>query len=46
MSDWETMTDPGEYGAVYAGSEDQGTAHISVMGPRGDAVSATSTINL
>lgn len=40
------MTDPRDYGAVYAGSEDYGTAHISVIGPQGDAVSATSTINL
>ena len=41
------MADAKWYGAVFAGGEDHGTAHISVVGPGGEtAVSATSTINL
>ena len=33
------------YGAKYANQEDHGTAHISIIMPNGDAVSATATIN-
>ena len=46
ISDQMTMSDPRDYGAVYEAAEDHGTAHISVIGPGGDAVSITSTINL
>eukprot|EP00058_Branchiostoma_floridae_P026463 XP_002611954.1 hypothetical protein BRAFLDRAFT_60348 [Branchiostoma floridae] len=34
------------YGPSFALSPDGGTAHLSVLGPNGDAVSVTSTINL
>ncbi|XP_019631454.1 PREDICTED: gamma-glutamyltranspeptidase 1-like [Branchiostoma belcheri] len=34
------------YGPSFALSPDGGTAHLSVLGPNGDAVSATSTVNL
>ena len=34
------------YGASYYVPDDHGTAHISVLSPSGDAVTATSTINL
>ena len=45
--DSSTVADAEWYGAVFAGGEDHGTAHISVVGPGGEtAVSATSTINL
>jgi gamma-glutamyltranspeptidase/glutathione hydrolase/leukotriene-C4 hydrolase len=45
IQDYRTSTDPKYYGAVYANTEDSGTAHISVIGPNGDAVSLTTTIN-
>ena len=44
--DDNTMTDPSEYGAVYYTPDDHGTAHVSILAANGDAVSATSTINL
>ncbi|XP_035691050.1 glutathione hydrolase 1 proenzyme-like isoform X2 [Branchiostoma floridae] len=34
------------YGPSFALTPDGGTAHLSVLGPNGDAVSVTSTINL
>ena len=34
------------YNASFSVEWDHGTAHLSVLGPRGDAVSITSTINL
>ncbi|XP_066267537.1 glutathione hydrolase 1 proenzyme-like isoform X1 [Branchiostoma lanceolatum] len=34
------------YGPSFALSPDGGTSHLSVLGPNGDAVSVTSTINL
>ena len=46
ISDARTVSDPSEYGAVYYTPTDHGTAHISVLAANGDAVSATSTINL
>ena len=46
ISDDRTRSDPRDYGAVYEAGEDHGTAQISVLGPDGDAVSITSTINL
>ena len=45
ISDDKTMNDPSKYGAEYSATEDHGTAHIAVIGPKGDAVSITSTIN-
>ena len=46
FTDTMTVDDPSEYGAVYYSPTDHGTAHISVLAANGDAVSATSTINL
>lgn len=40
-----TSNDPNFYGAHYY-DEDHGTANIAVLAPNGDAVVATSTINL
>ncbi|XP_068679087.1 glutathione hydrolase 1 proenzyme-like [Montipora foliosa] len=34
------------YGDFYSRPNDQGTAHLSIISPDGDAVAATSTINL
>jgi len=46
IRDDQTHSDPTYYGAILAQPEDHGTAHISVLGPNGDAVSVTSTVNL
>ncbi|XP_055526695.1 glutathione hydrolase 1 proenzyme-like isoform X3 [Wyeomyia smithii] len=43
--DNQTFSDYVHYGAEYANIEDQGTAHVSILAPNGDAVSATGTIN-
>ena len=40
-----TKDDPAAYGANYVTVEDSGTAHLAFLGPDGDAVSVTSTIN-
>ncbi|CAK9809639.1 Scoloptoxin SSD14 [Anthophora plagiata] len=46
IDDRKTWDDPTHYGASTLNSaKDQGTAHVSVLAPNGDAVSATSTIN-
>ncbi|XP_026670551.1 glutathione hydrolase 1 proenzyme-like isoform X2 [Ceratina calcarata] len=46
IDDHRTWDDPSHYGAVtMSTAEDQGTAHVSILAPNGDAVSATSTIN-
>ncbi len=34
------------YGAEFYQPDDHGTAHVSVVGPNGDAISITSTVNL
>lgn len=46
IQDYKTFTDPKHYGAIYENPVDTGTAHVSVIGPNGDAVSLTTTINL
>jgi len=46
IKDNRTEQDPLKYGAEYYSSDDHGTAHVSILAPNGDAVSATSTINL
>ncbi|CAL7947456.1 unnamed protein product [Xylocopa violacea] len=46
IDDHKTWDDPTHYGAsTFSSAKDQGTAHVSVLAPNGDAVSATSTIN-
>uniref|UniRef100_A0A182MZ66 Gamma-glutamyltransferase n=1 Tax=Anopheles dirus TaxID=7168 RepID=A0A182MZ66_9DIPT len=45
INDERTHADFAYYGAEFADVEDKGTAHICVLAPNGDAVSATSTIN-
>lgn len=43
--DDEITHEPDYYGAHFDAPNDHGTAHISVLAPNGDAVSATGTIN-
>ncbi|XP_064618472.1 glutathione hydrolase 1 proenzyme-like [Lineus longissimus] len=38
--------DPSYYGEAMGKTEKQGTSHLSVVAPNGDAISVTSTINL
>jgi gamma-glutamyltranspeptidase/glutathione hydrolase/leukotriene-C4 hydrolase len=45
INDHSTKNDPKEYGADFYLPDTHGTAHISVIAPNGDAVSATSSIN-
>jgi gamma-glutamyltranspeptidase / glutathione hydrolase / leukotriene-C4 hydrolase len=44
INDEKTSTDFTYYGAKFAGVEDQGTAHISILMPNGDAIAITATI--
>ncbi|XP_018319317.1 glutathione hydrolase 1 proenzyme isoform X2 [Agrilus planipennis] len=46
IDDTTTSQKPEDYGAVFYNQEDHGTAHISVLAENGDAVSATSSVNL
>ena len=41
-----TFTDFKYYGNFYYNASQQGTSHLSVISQNGDAVSATTTINL
>lgn len=43
--DNQTFSEFADYGAIFSNEEDHGTAHVSILAPNGDAVSATSTIN-
>lgn len=45
IDDKRTHNEPGYYGEQFASPDDHGTAHISVLAPNGDAISATGTIN-
>lgn len=46
IKDDSTSQDPLYYGAHYLTLDDHGTANIVTLAPNGDAVAATSTINL
>lgn len=46
IKDNSTSTNPKDYGAVFYNQNDNGTAHISVLAENGDAVSATSSVNI
>lgn len=46
IDDTRTYNDYAHYGANFSFADTHGTAHISVLAPNGDAVAATSTINL
>lgn len=46
INDNQTSNNARDYGAVFYSTEDHGTAHISVLAENGDAVSATSTVNI
>uniref|UniRef100_A0A2M4BIM3 Putative gamma-glutamyltransferase n=2 Tax=Anopheles marajoara TaxID=58244 RepID=A0A2M4BIM3_9DIPT len=45
IADDSTHSDYGHYGALFSSENDQGTAHVSILAPNGDAVAVTSTIN-
>lgn len=45
IDDRRTHNEPGYYGEHFAVPEDHGTAHISILAPNGDAISATGTVN-
>ncbi|KAG8177918.1 hypothetical protein JTE90_015353 [Oedothorax gibbosus] len=45
IDDYQTHG-PDYYGVNVTVKEDHGTAHVSIVGPNGDAVSVTSTVNL
>lgn len=45
INDERTSDDVEYYGAKYENQIDQGTAHLSILMPNGDAIAATATIN-
>lgn len=45
INDNQTSNDPRHYGAEFDNKADKGTSHISILGPNGDAISVTSSIN-
>lgn len=45
INDSMTSNNSAEYGATEYMPPDAGTAHISIIGPNGDAVAVTSSIN-
>lgn len=45
IDDFKTMGDAKDYGAQFYAGKDEGTAHISVLAPNGDAISLTSSVN-
>lgn len=45
ISDKTSFEDASYYGGNYNSQDDHGTAHIAILAPNGDAVSATGTIN-
>jgi gamma-glutamyltranspeptidase/glutathione hydrolase/leukotriene-C4 hydrolase len=45
IADYQTFDNPTFYGAQFAETSPSGTTHTSIIGPNGDAVSITSTIN-
>jgi gamma-glutamyltranspeptidase / glutathione hydrolase / leukotriene-C4 hydrolase len=45
INDEKTHNDVSYYGSHFFAPEDHGTAHISILAPNGDAISATGTIN-
>ncbi|KAK7794832.1 hypothetical protein R5R35_002136 [Gryllus longicercus] len=46
IDDNSTWQDPKKYGAVSLNQDDHGTAHVSIIGPNGDGLAVTSTVNL
>lgn len=45
IDDTTTSDDPRHYGGQYRVIEDKGTSHVSILGPNGDAISVTTSIN-
>ncbi|XP_055301023.1 scoloptoxin SSD14-like isoform X2 [Sitodiplosis mosellana] len=45
IEDNKTYQDYAHYGANFSSETDHGTAHINILAPNGDAISATGTIN-
>lgn len=45
IEDFKTYQDYAHYGANFSSKNDHGTAHINIIAPNGDAISATGTIN-
>lgn len=45
INDTFTVNNASYYGADFFTPDDHGTAHMAVISPNGDAMSATSTIN-
>lgn len=45
ISDSKTQNNTEYYGAKFASQFDQGTSHINIIAPNGDAIAATGTIN-